>query len=637
MSDTPDFDPAKVALMPALPAPEAIEAWLDQWYHLALTYDGAHVRLYIDGILAASRPQTGPVANVATPFRLGARAEAPGDLTGVIDGRLDSWAVWPRALTQSQVQARRDLGRATANPAPDAEQVELYISFDDAYPSVGDSSHNGYTATIYNHGNPGVSGVYTDTGRAFRLNHDQIVDAGWDLTTVITIPDGAPSGMYAIQTLLSPFTPTLGGDRLSARAIAVRPLAEGAHSPIAVVLPTNTWISYNHWPEKYGPALVTPRSRYPQGPPIDGGNNSAYGEMGDGVSLSYFHGWRRPSVEASPIKPLPKSGYSVRAPNSMYLVRWLDAQGFAYDVYSDDDFDAGLITAADHRVLIPHSHHEYWSDGMLETLAQFLDDGGSVAAPAGNIFTWRLVYGADRVTEVRKFTSADILGIADLQSGIDWAVMGRLRDAALCNESEVDYYGSYRYKALGVMIHISRPCSDGPFCFGQWAASNTGHWLWQGGGLSEMERFGVGRAPGSFAVGHEADTWVEGMPLPGLAPEQQPVILAQGTDFDPDDPSKGYVPDGYPGTQPRSCEDVLSKIGSESGSPPPSAMDEGGTILYFPHNGGGHVLVIGASATPWALASDAPLSGLLQRALSCFAYDEGCGYEIHLPAVMRRP
>ena len=310
-------------------------------------------------------------------------------------------------------------------------------------------------------------------------------------------------------------------------------------------------------------------------------------------------------------------------------------KGFAYDVYSDDDFDEGLISAADYRVLMPHSHHEYWSDGMLEGLPQFLDDGGSVVAPAGNIFTWRVVYGANRVQEVRKISQAPALGLADVKSGIDGAFMGSLKQAALCNGSG-SYHGGDRHKALGVVIHLTKPCSNKPFCFGQWSAVNTDHWLWQGSGLSDDERFGFGPETSNpsrqaFAVGHEADTWVDGMPLPGLAEGQQAVILAEGTEFDPTDSSDGNPPDGFPVPddvpvpRPVTCQDILDFIGSEPPEDGRSAVTKAGTILYFPHSGGGEVLVIGASATPWALQSDTRLSGLLHWALACFANDVGCG------------
>jgi len=651
VSDTPQTDQTKLAVAPA---PINFENWLDRWHHLALTYDNANVRLYIDGVLAAQRAQTGPVAQVAAPFRLGARTEAPGNLTGVLDGRLDSWALWPAALSADQIETRRQRGLSEGDPIPaNLNNVDLYVGFEDAYPNVSDSSHNGYVGAVINHGNPGVAGVVTDTGHAFRVNHDQIVDAGWQKTAELTVPQGTASGMYAIQALHAPFTATQTGDRLSVRAFAIRPAAGAPHAPIAVVLPTNTWLAYNHWPGSYDFYLagtgITPRSRYPGGPEASGGNNSAYGFMGDQASLAYHHGLRRPSREMSPIATaLDPQGSIVRAPGSMYLVQWLDAHGFAYDVYSDEDFDAGSIPAGYH-VLMPNAHHEYWSDGMLAALTRHLDSGGSVVAPAGNMFGWRTVYGENHSIEVRKFGRALIVGKADMFSGIDGVFMGGWGKAAVCNSGHT-YYGEKDYQALGTSSHLIHPCKDQPFCYGQWQARNASHWLWQGSGLEDDDLFGIGR-PTSFitptyAVGHEADTWVEGMPLPGLAAGQQPVILAEGTKFDYVN-SAGKLDTGGTSnllntigvtvTTP-SCEEfTASLIGT---SPYTGGVDtpptRAGTILYFPHTGGGNVLVIGASATPWALASDTALSGLLQRALSCFALDEGCGYRIHLPVILRR-
>lgn len=320
---------------------------------------------------------------------------------------------------------------------------------------------------------------------------------------------------------------------------------------------------------------------------------------------------------------------------------------------SPEDSDAGVITTADYRVLMPHSHHEYWSDGMFETITRFLDGGGSVAAPAGNIFTWRAVYDDDRVMEIRKFAKAPVLGLADTQSGIDGSFMGNLYAAAVCN-GDGTYHGDDRFQALGVAIHLVKPCTDKPFCFGKWAARNTGHWLWSGSGLSEDERFGAGHETTdplgrpTFAGGHELDTWVEGMPLPGLADGQQPVILAEGVDFGPSDPGGRTNLLDRIGAEEPTCDDILNlpvidDEGNDASISPPSRdgatfeATKAGTILYFPHSGGGHVLVIGASATPWALKNDATLSDLLYRALACFALDVGCGYEVFLPAILGGP
>jgi len=655
VSDTGSTDPSLLAVADpaAIPLPAGCSAVLDCWYHLALTYDGTTVKLYVNGAAAAERTVSctgGPpcaVAETGQPFRIGARSEAPGDLTGIADGRFDSWAVWPRALTAAEVEARRQRGLNEDDPAPDPADVDLYLGFEGPYPSTADGSHNGSAATAVNHGTPGVAGV-KGRGHAFRLNHDTVVDPGWQVTTQLTIPSGTPSGMYAVQAFAAGSEPGQDGEPVFTRAIAVRPAAGAPRAPIAVVLPTNTWTVYNSWPGGgFGPGAITRRSRLPGAETRRGGENTGYFALGDGVSHTRYHGALRPAFEASPVMPGPEvAGYSVRAPSSMYLTQWLDAHGFAYDVFADEDLDAGLIAASSYRVLMPNSHQEYWSDGMLDTLAAFLDQGGSVVAPAGNVFTFRVAYAPGGIVEMHH--TIQKLGVADLYSGIDGKFHQSLRQSSVCN-GDTAYHGGPRHLALGVQIHYVHPCGlqynrlyGGPFCLGQWEAANTGHWLWEGSGLADGDRFGFGRtavdpdtgAPvPTFAVGHEADTWVAGMPLPGLAVGQQPVILAEGVDLYryPERVNTLLERVGQPAP---SCEEIIQASlsgtdetdGTAEGlvAAPAAAEEKAGTILYFRHAAGGHVLVIGASATPWALASDAALSGLLSRALSCFALGSGC-------------
>ena len=638
VSDSAVPSPTKLAIAPA---PGDFTVWLDSWHHLALTYDGAQVNLYIDGALAAQRTQTGSVAAVSIPFRVGARAEAPCDQTGILDGRIDSWTLWPTTLSLSEVGNRMQRGLLEDNPEPvDLSAVDLYLAFEGPYPSITDSPSSGHAGTIFNHGNPGVSGVTLD-GIGFRLNSDQLVDAGWSLTAQLIIPANLDSGMYAIQGLLGPgYLATQDSDIMAVRSIAIRPANAATKAPIAVVLPTNTWNAYNTWPGKFPGYLVGPgltsRGRYPGAPTRLAGNNSAYQYMVDDVSSPFFQGQRRPATTFSPTaRGDGIANYRVRAPNSMFMVQWLDAMGFDYDVYSDDDFSAGLIVAEDYKVLMPHSHHEYWTDGMLANLTQFLDDGGSVAMPAGNVFTWRSVYNDDRVMEVRKFTKFLVLGEQDLKSGIDGQYTGLLRQSAACNAS------GDSYRELGVRIHLTGPCNAKPFCFGEWEAQNTDHWLWQGSGLQELDTFGIGRPADvltpTFAVGHEADTWLPGMLVPGLSSGQEPTILGEGINFNhvvsDTIGQNGLLLDPNHET---SCDDVKDSIGVPVGAGTKTPATRGGTILYFEHAGGGHVLVIGASATPWALESNTSLSGLLFRGLDCFVNANGCGYDLFLPIGQRK-
>lgn len=640
VSDTPTPDPAKYASS-ALPSVPQMQAMLDSWHHVAMTYDGAVVRLYLNGTEVVSRTQTGTVAAVDIPFRVGARAEAPGNQTGVLDGRIDSWALWPGALSQAQVTNRYNRGLVEANPEPfDLNTVDLYLAFEGPYGDIDDSSTNAYTGTVYNHGVPGVTGVIS-ASRGFRLNSDQLVDADWDLTVKLTIPPNLDSGMYAIQALTGPdYLPDPGDSRLTVRAIAVRPAPAAAKAPIAVVLPTNTWNAYNDWPGTYAATLIggglTAKGRYPGDDVQNGGNNSAYKYMLDQISPPFFQGQRRPGYQFSVLLPgTAVAGWDRRAPNSMYLIQWLDAMGFDYDVYSDDDFGNGLIEAADHKVLMPHGHHEYWTDGMLANLTQFLNDGGSVVMPAGNVFSWRAVYNDDQVMEVRKFHMFLVQGEQDLKSGIDGLYIGKLQETSACNAS------GNSYRELGVRTHLVRPCKSEPYCFGEWEAQNTDHWLWQGSGLQEEDLFGIGRPSETltptYAVGHESDTWLPGMLIPGLSSPLTATILAEGVNFNhvvsDTIGQNGLLLD--PNRQ-ESCGDVKEWIGEPVTLNQPVPATRGGTILHFEHLGGGQVLVISASATPWALESDPALSGLLFRALDCFANKNSCGYGIYLP-IGRRP
>jgi hypothetical protein len=210
-----------------------------------------------------------------------------------------------------------------------------------------------------------------------------------------------------------------------------------------------------------------------------------------------------------------------------------------------------------------------------------------------------------------------------MQSGIDGLFTGGLMGAAICNGNDEDYYGFSANQALGISNHATTPCVGRPFCYGQWSTRNADHWLWNGSGLSNNDLFGIGRPTPTlsptYALGHEMDSWFQGMPLPGLLSGQDAVILGEGLAMRPGEdnnlPKGIQYPSGHPAAPSiTTCQEIMNVS-----APPKIQLEQAGTILYFPHSGGGHVLTIGASATPWALSSDPDLAGLLQRSLSCFS------------------
>ena len=71
------------------------------WAHLALTYDGANLRLYVNGTQVASQARTGNIATSTNPLQIG------GDsIYGqYFQGTIDEVRVYNVALTATQIQS----------------------------------------------------------------------------------------------------------------------------------------------------------------------------------------------------------------------------------------------------------------------------------------------------------------------------------------------------------------------------------------------------------------------------------------------------------------------------------------------------------------------------------------------------
>jgi hypothetical protein len=71
------------------------------WRHLAATFDGAILRLYVDGAQVGSLARTGSILVSAGPLRIGGNAVWGEYFQGLID----EVRVYNRALTPSEIQA----------------------------------------------------------------------------------------------------------------------------------------------------------------------------------------------------------------------------------------------------------------------------------------------------------------------------------------------------------------------------------------------------------------------------------------------------------------------------------------------------------------------------------------------------
>lgn len=87
------------------------------WYHVVMTYDQKALKLYVNGILDASRAWTGPIMVSDEPFRIGGGA-SEGIPPFHFAGLIDEVTLFSRALSESEIQTLYQLGNSGSSLEP---------------------------------------------------------------------------------------------------------------------------------------------------------------------------------------------------------------------------------------------------------------------------------------------------------------------------------------------------------------------------------------------------------------------------------------------------------------------------------------------------------------------------------------
>ena len=78
------------------------------WVHVAGTYDGKALRIYVNGVLDNTLAVTGRTCVNTSPLGIGAKNRtATGVVEAYFDGRIDDLRVYNRALPAAQIKAAR--------------------------------------------------------------------------------------------------------------------------------------------------------------------------------------------------------------------------------------------------------------------------------------------------------------------------------------------------------------------------------------------------------------------------------------------------------------------------------------------------------------------------------------------------
>ena len=104
------------------------------WTHLAATYDGATLRLYVNGTQVSSTARTGNLATSTNPLQIGGDSLYGQNFSGMID----EVRIYNVALTQSQIQSDMNTPVGSSTPAPSVSLSSSNITFGNQ--STGTSS-----------------------------------------------------------------------------------------------------------------------------------------------------------------------------------------------------------------------------------------------------------------------------------------------------------------------------------------------------------------------------------------------------------------------------------------------------------------------------------------------------------------
>src|SRR3989338_305175 len=151
----------------------------DRWYHVAATYDGSHIKVFLNGVLDGSTPYSQGIPIDTIPWMIGVHPRSGG---GFFDGfsfkgTIDDVGIYGRALSDAEI---RELYEGTAPPPPADTCVEPPSGLVSWWPGEGNADDivNGNDGALQN----GVTFAPGMVGQAFSF--DGVDD-------FVSVPDSA--------------------------------------------------------------------------------------------------------------------------------------------------------------------------------------------------------------------------------------------------------------------------------------------------------------------------------------------------------------------------------------------------------------------------------------------------------------
>ena len=584
---------------------------LRRWHHVALTWDGELVTLYLDGKFDGAWAFEGPLKPGRTPLRLAASGRE-GQTADFLDGELCMPVIYNRSLSAQEVENRFQ-ERGLEQPEPE-RLIACWPSTEEKGDRLADISGHGHHGRIINEatwmiGGPSFDGravprwgEYDPTtdptrGHALRFASDDLHDCRWKVTHQYPLPKETPSGIYVGR-----FRFEIDGKSLKYHVtFIVRKADDRPKAPILVLCSSNSWLAYSATPFA---ANATDRQLWStMGLPnlvAEAPSYSCYRNHHHGQP-SYQFGMNMPWPVAGPDVLFSRSsvGYSHLMRAERFAHSWLTEAGYDYDVITDYDLHSNPDMLKDYKVLVINGHSEYWSLEAYNGVDRFLSQGGNAIVMSGNTMFWRVTYDDEgKVMECRKFVPRN--------GGRPSATIGELYHSHDGKRgSLLRYCGHPAWKVLGLECigwwgHREKEH------FGSYQADEPDHFLFhqpEKVGVGKGETFGHSPDGGAPSVGgHECD-----VRLPWI--QQITKHFPKGASF-PEEPA-GITTLARVIIKDRRGIDYFAHW---------MPLEHGvvGEMIYWERPQGGRVFHGGCIATAWGLVADPRLQTLMRNVLHHF-------------------
>ena len=282
------------------------------------------------------------------------------------------------------------------------------------------------------------------------INIDQGV-TGWPEIS-LELPSNLTSGLYSI--VIEPDSSVAATTNKSYIPFVVRN-NKPAHAPILYIESNLTWVAYNPW-----------------------GGGCVYNNMTGNTISSYGY------TLISSQKPMqtedPEQGYGTEAGEDAWFIKWMQENGYQYDVISDYDFDANPSIINGYKAVVTASHSEYWTAAMVASIRTYIAGGGNVVNTGGNVMYYKAVIGAaagaPAKSQVQILRAPFPNGAAsDGTIGLDGLVGGKWNGTMGISESSV----------FGTVLNTSYQLSQTGL-----KVLQPSNWVFEGTGVTENQMIG---------------------------------------------------------------------------------------------------------------------------------------------------